>query len=769
MNSDGGRDTPPQGPDEENFNHHQRNVLLDAPLCPCTTTTEGDAFLMCLALGMRHNFSWKAIVDILKLINVLFSREVIHASKYYLTKFFDAGEDSAVIHMYCSKCEVNLGTKALVQEQLILQCNNCGEPVKDFGVSSSYFVSMKMKDQFKNFMQLPGVSQEVMTYLFQRTKVNNEALEDIFDGDYYRSFFENEGPLSCPKNLSVIINTDGMSLGMSTLQAAWPIFLSVCELSPKNRKKHLIFAGIWVSKKQPNMRVFLKPFVDSMTELFTVGFNWINEQGEEQTSKVFPLLALLDSGARYKFINLSSYTSYYGCTFCYQRAENTNRGRRFTVVPEAAPLRTHESMCRDMMVAHENRNHRDLKKRVYKGCKGVTPLILLHPYLNLGQSVVVDYLHNALLGVTRSHIYLDLRVTSGKKFYIGEPAKLHTINQRLLLIRPPKSITRTPRDLKEMKTWRAHEWRSFLLHYGLVCMDGVMNRQNLEHFGMLSAAFYILLQKSISTDDLQLAERYLVQYVYFTQQHYGKTAMTYNVHLLLHVISAVQKFGPLFAQNMFVFEGENRHLGQMLTSPGRVPLQLTRRYLMCSAFPSFCEMYASTEAPLEFIEEITGKRLHNYLRCGETVLMGTGKASVLNNADLICLAQAGIQPVDNNIQSFSKLLHKGIRFTTDAYSEGKKNDDSWLKTNTGLRGRIEKIYHLGTREGQIVCIFIREVLIDRNAWLRTRHVTVSHIKIIPGLGNLKAIQPTNIIGQCINMDLDNGHFIVDIPYGCYGD
>lgn len=603
--SDLGRDAPPQ--DDEMFNQNQREILLNDPLCPCTTTTEGDAFLMCLALGMRHNMSWKAIVDILKFVNVLFGRDVIHASQYFLKKFFQAGEDSSVIHMYCPKCEMSLGTRSTVEEEEITQCTNCNETVKDFGVSSSYFVSIQLEDQFKKFMELPGVAQEVMTYRFQREKVNDDSLDDIFDGSVYRSFSVNEGPLSDPKNMSLIINTDGMSLGMSTSLSAWPLFLSVNELSPKNRKKHLIFAGIWVSKKQPNMRVFLKPFVESLRKLTTDGFRWLNNNGEEQTSKVFPLLALLDSGARYKFLNLSSYTSYYGCTYCYQRAEHTNKGRRFTVT-NRAPLRTHDSMCQDMLTAHNARNNRDQRTRVHRGCKGITSLVYLYPYLNLGTSVVVDYLHNALLGVTRSHIYLDLRVTSGKKFYIGEPEKLHIINQRLMLIRPPTSITRLPRDLKDMKMWRATEWRTYLLVYGLVCMSEVMEHQNLEHFAMLSSAFYLLLQKSISEEDLQLAQRYLLQYVYYNQKYHGKTAMTYNVHLLLHVVSAVRSFGPLFCQNMFVFEGENRHLGQMLTSPGRVPLQLTRRYLMVSAFPKFCEMYASTEPPLEFIESITGKR-----------------------------------------------------------------------------------------------------------------------------------------------------------------
>lgn len=35
-------------------------------LCPCTKTTVTDVMLMCLVLGLRHNLSWEAQIDILK-------------------------------------------------------------------------------------------------------------------------------------------------------------------------------------------------------------------------------------------------------------------------------------------------------------------------------------------------------------------------------------------------------------------------------------------------------------------------------------------------------------------------------------------------------------------------------------------------------------------------------------------------------------------------------------------------------------------------------
>lgn len=149
--------------------------------------------------------------------------------------------------------------------------------------------------------------------------------------------------------------------------------------------------------------------------------------------------------------------------------------------------------------------------------------------------------------------------------------------------------------------------------------------------------------------------------------------------------------------------------------------------------------------------------------------MGSGQSLLLNNEDLHCLREADIHPVHNNVQSFKKLFHRGVRYTTHAYSVGKKNDDSWIKIRNGLRGRIDKIYHITTQEGHVVALLLQEVVTDRQPFMRTRLVTVSHIKCVTEMGGLKAIQPSKIVAQCIFMGLEIGNYIVDMPFACYGD
>lgn len=747
-----------------------RQALLNNVLCPCTETTEGDALLMCLALGMRHNLSWVALVDILKFANKLFGRKVVSSSKYFLLKYFDQlkEHDTAVVHVYCPKCEINIGVQNLNQEELVRVCE-CGAQVKLKGQNASYFVTVNLKKQFKTLMAKPEVAEEIMTHRFQRQKLKEENLEDIYDGEGYKKFCGENGLLSDSRNFSVTINTDGMDLGTSASRSAWPIFMYINELSPKNRKRHIIFAGIWVGKTSPNMSLFLKPFVDELKELADEGFHWHNRTGEEITSRVLPLLGIFDSAARYKLLNLSAYSGYYGCTFCYQRAEYIPKiGCRFTIVDPPAPLRTHESMMDNMLNFH-NSTERNKKRKILqnKGCKGFSQLVTLHPYFNLGRGVIVDFMHNALLGVTRT-LFMIFTDSFGKEYYLGDPEMKNILDERLKSIRVPNSITRTPREVKFAKKWKASEWRMFLIFYGLLCFDGLLPQKYFIHFAMLSSAFYLLIQKSVSYADIELADTYLRQFVFLTEEYFDKVSMVYNQHQLLHATAAAKDWGPLWGPNAFIFEGENRNLSQMNTSSGHVGIQLTRRYLTLAAFPELVIQYATTDAAIDFVQEIMEKSYKNYVLCDECLLAGNGKPKVLSAEELQCLEHAGLI-CDEDVMCFDRCIYGGTIYSTADYSRGKKNDDSWIRTNNGARGCIEHILQINVHGRSTVAFIMKTVVVEREPVLRDPLVTVTHLKRVDERGPLIVVTPSSITHQCIYFNLDTGNFICDIPYGCYGD
>lgn len=111
---------------------------------------------------------------------------------------------------------------------------------------------------------------------------------------------------------------------------------------------------------------------------------------------------------------------------------------------------------------------------------------------------------------------------------------------------------------------------------------------------MLSKAINLLLQKSITKEDIIEAHKLLLNYVYLFNKYFGDTSMVLNVHLLTHIVQGVLNWGPLWTHNAFIYEGQNRHLLQLLQSPGQLLKQIARKFLIFSDLSTLCNELGST-------------------------------------------------------------------------------------------------------------------------------------------------------------------------------
>lgn len=60
--------------------------------------------------------------------------------------------------------------------------------------------------------------------------------EDVNDGSLYKSYWENDGPLSEPENIfniSFTFNTDGAPVFKSSKVSIWPLFMVINKLRYK--------------------------------------------------------------------------------------------------------------------------------------------------------------------------------------------------------------------------------------------------------------------------------------------------------------------------------------------------------------------------------------------------------------------------------------------------------------------------------------------------------------------------------------------------------
>ena len=82
---------------------------------------------------------------------------------------------------------------------------------------------------------------EKLQYRFQRTKMDADAVEDVYDGQLYKQHSCPGGFLSNPHNISFLGNTDGVSLIRSNGYGVWPVYLVINEIPPTQRCVGIFF------------------------------------------------------------------------------------------------------------------------------------------------------------------------------------------------------------------------------------------------------------------------------------------------------------------------------------------------------------------------------------------------------------------------------------------------------------------------------------------------------------------------------------------------
>lgn len=90
-------------------------------------------------------------------------------------------------------------------------------------------------------------------------------------------------------------------------------------------------------------------------------------------------------------------------------------------------------------------------------------------------------------------------------------------------------------------------------------------------------ALYLLLKEDILVRDVDFADQLLHEFVAETEMLYSKVAMTFNMHLLLHLAKSVFDWGPLWSHNAYAFESGNGQLLKVIYAANGVHNQVCRR------------------------------------------------------------------------------------------------------------------------------------------------------------------------------------------------
>ncbi|XP_042150447.1 uncharacterized protein LOC121838324 [Ixodes scapularis] len=336
------------------------------------------------------------------------------------------------------------------------------------------------------------------------------------------------------------------------------------------------------------MNCFLEPFVEVMNELSSVGVPWTDASGTQKVSRVFPGPCTVDTVARCMLMNMTQFNGAFGCGWCEAEGEVVEKGRGHVRVYPAVvgTTRSHESFLHHSEKAEK-------QGAPSHGVKGASILFGL-AFFNFASGFVVDYMHAVCSGFVRSTAFMWFKGRSGQHYHLG--SFMSEIDMKLKALQPIWEISRLPRSLKDMKFWKSSEWRSWMLFYSPVVLKGFLPKKYFDNWLKFVRIMHFLLSRSVPLDSLPQVKRAMTAFLKEFEELYGQVNMTYNTHLLLHLIDSVRLWGPLWGYSAYPFESMNGKLVRLVNGTRYVQCQIIDKFSIIRSLPKLWAVASNRSA-----------------------------------------------------------------------------------------------------------------------------------------------------------------------------
>jgi len=176
---------------------------------------------------------------------------------------------------------------------------------------------------------------------------------------------------------------------------------------------------------------------------------------------------------------------------------------------------------------------------------------------------------------------------------------------------------------------------------------------------------------------------------------YGKESVSYNVHLMVHMTSSVEKWGPLWGASAFVFEDAYGKLMSMFHGTQDVPSQMFKLFMAHRKLSLFNKYFLPNSPEFCAFERLSSSTMRSNLR-GRTL---GERCTSLGQFVLCLLSLAEVIAVENmsdcTLQSkqfrcFQRFLLRGRVLSTEQYSNTYKRNNSVVKLGDGRHGIVVK-------------------------------------------------------------------------------
>lgn len=670
----------------ENCDQSQKPLFNDSP------HSLGVTVLLICCFVIRFRLPDEAISYLLRLIACILPHgHRLMGSLYHFRNFIRKFTSDALpnVTFHCNYCYT-------VVEKQCKQCPSCSQSLVQTG-TKAYFLQIKLVSQLASLWKTSEFCDAVRNHRFHHYKNNlNSKLSDIYDGNLYKMYFENDGILSNKNNLSFSLNTDGAPLFKSSSVSIWPVYMLINELpiSQRKRRQNALLYGVWISNKKPQMWSFFKPLFNEVQYLESKGHTFTDKNGTNFICKCILLTCTCDLPARALVYNCNQFNGEYSCWFCLQSGETFRHdtggiSRIFPYVDAnpKGPPRDRETVNRDVQGAVNKVLNSESKFTVH-GHKGAFWFKYLK-HFDVVKSCVIDYMHGVCLGTVRQLLTLWFDKTHKSK-EISFFSLKSKVNDAIRCIKPAIFVTRIPRSLDEITHWKSSEYRNFLLYWGIPVLDGILTEAYFVHFCLLARSIFILSKEGITTEELQIAEQALLLFVEEFQKLYGYQWLTLNQHQLIHLVDCVRNTGPLFVNNCFIFEDLNGFIVKHIHGTQGVDAQLTNIINMLKVPPIMYTIFLkdSTDTDLLFLyneltDSVTGR--HRYENDIEDGIRPIGKVitRILTQDEQKLVQKFGV--TENEVKYFNRvnMYRKGFYIYCKEYEKLKKRQQCVVTCSMG--------------------------------------------------------------------------------------
>ncbi|KAL7297544.1 hypothetical protein TKK_0009904 [Trichogramma kaykai] len=678
--------------DEENQESTDEEVIVDNAnihhgcftkdnriMFPSSELSVSDVLLMIKGFNIKFGTTRAMQQALLDFVKVLAGPnfELWDYSTYKLSKTLAPPKETIQKKYYCTECSILLIDLDISRTKKIkVLCHECQKMYEITSESHNYIIALDIKFQLNNLFNQPHI-QKSMKINFE--KIHNKTTSSISDITDSILFNEN---IKDPDIMTFNFSADGAQLFESSQKSMWPLQLTLNCLNGKDRFKYPILVALWETEHEPSakfMNFYLSELKVQCDRINENGIQIVDNINGEITNwrMICPFSANVDTVARPIMQNRIQFNGYYGCSWCYHPGLYTVT-MRYPLLDQRVPdpvLRSHTSHLEDLEWV---KSSGCLSER---GVKGPCSLLDLKNF-DIVWNLPPDYMHGSLMGVTKQ-LHASWKKSLKKEKY-------NRLIERMSNIRLTNAFQRSLRSLKFVGKYKALEWKMWLLYVSVPCLYGILPPDEFESYLLFANSIYVLLQNSVSSEDLNSCECNLLKFVGECEENYTCEFMTFNVHSLLHYCESVRQVGPLLYNSAFSFESTISKFLNEINAPTGSNKQVANKWLQRFIFRNYItsNQYDS-KISVKFCSSLFEKNPlpKNFIKIKNVYLLGNGST----NLEVEKIMQGFTKNNMIKILVFQRCYFGSEFIHSVKYSRIKKTDDTVVKLKNGTVVQIHYI------------------------------------------------------------------------------